>query len=321
MLKLSSVFLMILLMCCIGACDRSKAIISDYHPTFIPGYDTQGNLQIAIRMYYVQDIAYFLLVDPNTFVTKIIPLTNFKSRRLSSVAVPGYYTMASLQNTSYLKALERYSSPPYLLQNYGLTHSQHPMQGVFLTIDMCPSGKSFEEIFFKALVARSNKTKNPIPIGLSMSGLWMTSHDKELNWLIAQSKANKLAITWINHSFSHIYYRDLPLEKNFMLNRRGDFKEEILETEKILLQKHQLPSVFFRYPGLVSDQALSLKLRELGLIPVGSNAWLAKGETAKNGSIILVHGNSNEPLGIQEMRVLLEQPNLNFLPLSQAILG
>jgi hypothetical protein len=319
MLKSVGIFLMMWLIFCGCSCASSKLIISDYHPTFIPGYDEQGNLKIAIRLYYLQDTAYFLLVDPDTLTTKVIPIADFKSRKLSSSGVPGYYTMASLQNTPYLKALQRYSSPPYVLQNYGVTHSQHLINGFFLTVDMCPSGKPFEEAFFKALVGLSNKNKSPIPLGLSMSGLWMASHDKEFNWLIAQAKANKLAITWINHSFSHIYYRDLPLEKNFMLNRTGDFTEEILETEKILLQKHQLPSVFFRYPGLVSDKALTLKLRELGLIPVGSNAWLAKGEIAKDGSIILVHGNSNESAGIQDMMLSLEKSNPNFLPLPKVI--
>jgi len=56
------------------------ATITDYHATFIPGYDAQGNLQIPIRMYYAQDTAYFLLVDPATLITKIIPIADFKSR-------------------------------------------------------------------------------------------------------------------------------------------------------------------------------------------------------------------------------------------------
>jgi hypothetical protein len=228
--------------------------------------------------------------------------------------------MASLQETPYLKALTRYSSAPYVLQNYGLIQSERPVHGMFLTIDMCPSSKPFEAEFFKTLVSLSGKTQRPIPIALSMSGLWMITHAKEFDWLIDQAKINKLSITWVNHSFSHIYYRDLPLTKNFMLSRPEDFTHEVLETEKILLQKQQLPSVFFRYPGLVSNEELSLKLRDLGLIPVGSNAWLAKGEKAQAGSIILVHGNSNEHQGIQAIMPLLQAADLNLLPLAESLI-
>lgn len=293
--------------------------IRDYHATFIPGYDTEGQLQIVIRMYYLGETPYFLSVDPLTLQTKIAPAADLKTRNLRSKTTSGY-TMASLQETPYLSALTRYSSAPYLLQNDGLTHSAHPTKGIFLTVDMCPSSKPFEIEFFKTLVSRAEKTQHPIPIALSMSGMWMLTHAKELDWLIDQTKKNTLLITWMNHSFSHVYYRDLPLQKNFMLNRPGDFTNEVLETEKILLQKQQLPSVFFRYPGLVSNEALSLTLRELGLIPVGSDAWLAKGEKAKAGSIILVHGNSNEHPGIEKIMPLLQSADVNLLPLTESII-
>ena len=40
------------------------------------------------------------------------------------------------------------------------------------------------------------------------------------------------------------------------------------------------------------------------LIPLGANAWIAKSQKPQNGSIILVHGNKNEPQGI---KMFLEQ--------------
>lgn len=295
------------------------AMITDYHATFIPGYDAEGNTQIAIRMYYNNNKPYFLLVNPANLTTKIEAVVDFKSRAPNTNS-SGYYTMAELEKTPYLKALLQYSSSPYLLQNYGLTKAEHAIDGMFLTIDMCPSKKPFEKDFFNTLVSLSEKSQQPIPIALSMSGLWMTGHPEEFDWLISQAKNNKLAITWINHSFSHVYYADLPFDKNFMLNHTSDFEQEILETEKILLQKEQIPSVFFRFPGLVADKELILKLRALGLIPVGSNAWLAKKETPKAGSIILVHGNSNEHAGIEKVMPLLQQPGLKLLPLSEALL-
>ncbi len=92
-----------------------------------------------------------------------------------------------------------------------------------------------------------------------------------------------------------------------------------MATEKLLLQRGLIPSVFFRYPGLVANETLLLKLNKLSIIPLGSDAWLAKKEIPKAGSIILVHGNSNEHEGIVAAMELLKKSNLTFLPLQQAI--
>jgi hypothetical protein len=61
---------------------------------------------------------------------------------------------------------------------------------------------------------------------------------------------------------------------------------------------------------------LVLKLHDLSLIPVSANAWLAKNQKEADGSIILVHGNSNEPKGIDAILRLLHEGNINWLPLA-----
>jgi hypothetical protein len=47
----------------------------------------------------------------------------------------------------------------------------------------------------------------------------------------------------------------------------------------------------------VSSREQILTLGNWGLIALGSNAWLAKGARARAGSVILIHGNQNEPTG------------------------
>jgi len=42
------------------------------------------------------------------------------------------------------------------------------------------------------------------------------------------------------------------------------------------------------------------------LIPIGTDAWLAKGQQAENGSIVLIHGNGNEPVGVNDFIKLLQ---------------
>jgi hypothetical protein len=67
------------------------------------------------------------------------------------------------------------------------------------------------------------------------------------------------------------------------------------------------PSVFFRFPGLVSDNSEFMRVLAYGLIPVGSDAWLAKKQKPGPGSIVLIHGNGNEPLGIKKFLALARQ--------------
>lgn len=80
----------------------------------------------------------------------------------------------------------------------------------------------------------------------------------------------------------------------------------------------QVSSVFFRAPGLVTDTKLLNQLSIDGLILVGSDAWLAKGEGPQSGSIILIHGNGNKPQGIRRMNELLAlNTHIVFMPFAQ----
>ena len=72
-----------------------------------------------------------------------------------------------------------------------------------------------------------------------------------------------------------------------------------------MLKNGLLPSAFFRFPGLVSDQQLVYRITDLGLIPIGTDAWLAKGQQPQAGSIVLIHGNGNEPVGVDDFIKLL----------------
>jgi len=290
--------------------------ITDYQRVFIPCFTNNHELRIAIRMYYFNKTPYYLAVNPYTFKTEAAPISNFNPRRKLGDA-PGYFTMQEIKNTPYVKALDKYTAPPYPMENYGVTQAEKIVNGYFLTIDMCPSTKYFEKDFFQKLVNIADQNHQPVPIGLSITGLWIIGHPAEFNWLLTQQANGKLDITWINHSFSHLYYADVPLQDNFLLAPRTNIPVEILKTEKILLQHGQLPSVFFRFPGLISNEKLVLALNNYGLIPLGADAWLAKGQQPHPGSIILVHGNSNEHEGIELIMPMLQQKYFNLLPLNQ----
>ncbi|MCX6270788.1 MAG: hypothetical protein NTU44_06140 [Bacteroidetes bacterium] len=62
-----------------------------------------------------------------------------------------------------------------------------------------------------------------------------------------------------------------------------------------------------RFTGLISDKEIYNRILKFGLIPVGSDAWLAKGQWPVNGSIVLIHANGNEPVGVKDFINLLKK--------------
>jgi hypothetical protein len=296
-------------------CDPSvagSASITDYRPLFLAGNTAAGEMRIAIRQFRKDNLPYLLLVDPFSLETSSVPEASFSPLGDVAAAMP--------RETPFMRALDRYSIPPWKLQNHGMVHADTPVQGVFLTVDMCPSAKPFEKAFFEFLAELSKKMGKGTPVAVAMTGNWLLNHREDFQWIVGRIREGKIAVTWVNHSFSHPYDPRVPLERNFLLTPGTDFEHEVLETERILLENGETPSPFFRFPGLVADGTLIKKLRKMSLIPVGSDAWLAKGELPKSGSIILVHGNGNEPSGIRTgLQLLKGEEGMKLLPLCAAV--
>jgi hypothetical protein len=291
--------------------------ISDYRAVFIPFYHEDGSLLAAVRRYNRGDDRLYLVLDPQSFTLSEMTAANVLSSRPAGDE--------PWRETPFFLALTRQTSPPYPTQNDGLREAEHPVPGFFLTADLCPAKRPLDRVFFEATAALSQKP--PVPLALMISGLWIRSHESDLAWLKDQISAGKLAITWVNHSFSHPYDPTAPLEKNFLLMHKTQFREEVLFLERLLLEQGVTPSPFFRFPGLISDRQLIKSLRDLCLIPIGSNAWLAKGETPHEGSVILVHANGNEPEGIRlllsfydKQHDAFQRGSLALLPLREAFL-
>ncbi len=56
------------------------------------------------------------------------------------------------------------------------------------------------------------------------------------------------------------------------------------------------------------------------LIPLSADAWIAKNEAVKEGSFILIHGNKNEPQGIEMLEKMLPElmKKYHFSPIQEA---
>lgn len=140
----------------------------------------------------------------------------------------------------------------------------------------------------------------------------MAEHPTDLDWILNLIKKNKISVEWINHSYHHRYNKELPLSRNFLLEKGTNIDKEILYTEIKMIKMGLVPPVFFRFPGLISDDDIFKEAISYRLIPIGTDAWLAKSETPTPGSIVLVHGNGNEPLGIKKLFELLQKEKENI---------
>jgi hypothetical protein len=208
---------------------------------------------------------------------------------------------------TYVLALDSAERRSASIQDAGLVHGYPLQKGIDLTADLCPSNRPLARDFFTGLIEQFLPREKPVPIAIAVTGNWMYEHQDDLQWLIGLEKKGDLDITWINHSYNHRSYDSVPVKQNFLLNKATNLDLEVLKTERKMIEYGITPSVFFRFPGLVSDSLVFAKITAYGLIPVGSDAWLAKNQKPHDGSIVLVHANGNEPYGIKRFLRLIRE--------------
>ena len=259
-----------------------------------------GQQLIILRKFHQSNKTKYFAVNVNSLQTRLIDST--------AVSVtPATWTQlnTTFSKTAYFKAIAKANAQSFSLQDAGLIHGFPKEQGITLTIDLCPSHKPLDRSIFSSLVTAYAKIEEPVPVALSISGKFLLTHQNDINWLKQLESNRQIKITWINHTFTHYYNPKESLANNFLLKPGTNISYEVLTLEKALLNNGLLPSIFFRFPGLVSDNTVVQNITGFGLIPIGSDAWLAKGQAANNGSIVLIHGNGNEPLGVQDFIKLL----------------
>ena len=267
---------------------RPAEVVADYKPVLRACHGESGD-RVAIREMRLGGAPALLLADAATLDTKLERAACWTCEDVSESA---------LADTRMMRAIDKAAATPGLthrtfLGNAGLTHGQ---RGGFFTGDLCPSNQPMDRAFLQTLEGERT------PIALSISGLWLKRHFADYRWLLDTQARGRLAITWVNHSYSHPFRPRVADGANFLLMANVDPDYEILQTERLLIANGQTPSLFFRFPGLVSSSALMQAVRRRRLIALGANAWLALNQKPGEGSIILVHPNGNEELGLQIYR-------------------
>jgi hypothetical protein len=261
-----------------------------------------GGSMIVLRAFRRGGQPFVLAVDPETLTTQLLPMAGL---RLSKLRWP--QLRDATRATPFGRAMADSERTVGARQDAGIVHALPPGNGVVLTIDLCPSTLPLDRRLFTNVLSNFLPEEKPVPLGIAITGRWMQEHPTDLAWLRELEGQGEIAVTWINHSFNHRYRRELPLSGNFLLEPGTDLDFEVLATEEAMIDNGLCPSAFFRFPGLVSNAKLLRRVMAYGLIPVGSDAWLAKNQAPSLGSIVLVHGNGNEPIGIDRFLALVQR--------------
>lgn len=287
--------------------------VTDYAPVLQPCFSDAGTRRLfALRKFFLHGSEHYLVVDIDTLRTEILSAEHL-------VLAGGRHASNSGSSVKiiapYFGAIAFCTMPPYRLHNHGIRGFSQKLKGAVLSADLCPSKYTLDRTPFQSALAAFSEKMSPLPVAIAVSGKWLDTHPADITWLMSMHEKKQLDITWINHSYSHPReYRRNPklLSKGFLLTEGTDINAEIFNTEIAMIEAGITPSVFFRFPGLVASEKLVKKVCELGLIPVGSNAWLAKRERPKGGSIILIHANRHEPKGIVLFRRLLAEKQMDI---------
>lgn len=284
-------------------------IISNYKPYTGWGVCKNNSKEVVVlRKLQRNNHTFYFVLSPQSLDTKIISADSIDVNSANWEKIRVQYA-----STPYITALQQSEKYNDTIQDAGFKHFRSSQKGIDLTIDLCPSPRPLDRIVFTEIIQEMVLVEKPVPLAISITGRWINKHPKDLDWLDSLIKIGDLSVVWINHSYNHYTSKNVPLKMNFLLAPGTDINAEVLNTEMDLLQRNIVPSIFFRFPGLVSDHNIYDKVLDLGLIPVGCDAWLAKGQRPENGSIVLIHANGNEPLGVKEFINLLKTKRAEVL--------
>ena len=257
--------------------------VSDYRPFFA----RVNPREVALRqIVYPNGTTGYLVVNTSDFSTRVV-------RRLPRRAVEVASVDALSDTSAYFSVRKKIEADPdRYASGIGCFEGVARKGGVVVSGDLCPASRqSLERAFLDSLAAQK---KSPT-LYVCISGRWIDRHAEELEWL----RRKKIDLVWVNHSLTHRYERKANPAEDFLCLPDTDLPREVLGMERKMFELGLMPSPFFRYPGLIASPEVAAYVLAQGLIPLGADAWLAKGGQPAPGRVVLVHLNGNEPQGIK----------------------
>lgn len=259
---------------------------------------------------------------PHTLVTETSE--SLHSYVLESAALDAASTEAPTDETFLGKTFARLGELAETRD--GLYHGNRAdlQESVAVTIDFCWSLRAWETDFMHFITDNTTGTL-PRHITLLMSGRWIEQHPEEMARLIALEHNPNVELTWAQHSFDH------PKEGAFMnaWSPRA-LQQDTLRLESLMLDWGIVPSVYYRFPGLIHDSARLHAAVDLTMIALDCDSWVSSMDSdraptrrlARHGSILLLHGNGNEPKGITRMlRWIGEHPDWKWENVNRFVPG
>lgn len=244
---------------------------------------------------------------------------------LESVAVPmkalstATRLPESIEAKGRLARLRKKESRLTARRNGSIDHGPRSKQNQFaITVDLCWSLRPYESEFFEC-TQKIAESGQPIDLTLFVSGRWIQQHPEEMHKLIELSRVPNLHVLWALHSWDH------PKEGDFMnAYTPEELEQDTLKLERALLEWGMVPSAFYRFPGLIHDVPRLCKIIDMDLFSIDCDSWVnmmmlrvpPHRMPARSGSILLIHGNGNEPAGIPAFyRWLSRRPTWRWSPL------
>lgn len=146
-------------------------LISDYAVSKQTCRVTMDQRDVEQLRTFTSAATYFSwVVDKRTLQTYIVRSSCLTSCEANDISL-------SKNKSRYSELLKYSTAPPFLVENDGLTKDAYTKNN-YLTIDLCPSSKTYEKSFFQYLASTS--PPQGFPIAISISGGWMTQHQDEL---------------------------------------------------------------------------------------------------------------------------------------------
>ncbi|MVM37444.1 hypothetical protein GO730_07105 [Spirosoma sp. HMF3257] len=177
--------------------------LTDYRVFF--GLTNQQPEQVVLRQWQQNRQVRYLTLNPHTLETAVSSLPPTAVR-----TVPWASLLQQISQTPYARALQLEQQRDYNLQDAGIERADTTERGFSLTIDLCPSSKPLTRSVFEQLIRAFEVEEKPIPVTITITGLWMESHQDDLAYLKSLVSRGDLAITWVNHSYHHRYNPACP---------------------------------------------------------------------------------------------------------------
>jgi hypothetical protein len=219
---------------------------------------------------------------------------------VSEAEMDGTFEAASIAGTVWEERMRWFRSEA--TRGRGLRRSEAPdlIKTMAVTADMCWSLRPMERRLFD--LARSSASEGSGgAITVFMCGRWLEQHPDDMEYLMDLEAAG-LDIIWGLHSWVH------PKSLGFM----NEFSQLEVVSDTLRLEQEMLawgivPIVSYRFPGLIHDPQRLGTILDMNLLPIDADAWIAAqgsgheyGGPLVHGSIVLLHGNGNEPKGIDQ---------------------